>query len=68
MYYKRISRKVPLKNRSFYLLSSRQGLEGRFGLPCRPVSVNVLWDGLAVQVVFLSPQTAICCRSGGSSR
>ena len=31
LYYKRISRKEPLINRSFYLQSSRQGLEGRFG-------------------------------------
>ena len=34
LYYKRISRKVPLKYRGFYLQSSRQGLEVRFGFRC----------------------------------
>lgn len=44
------------------------GLRRPFRLAVHPVSVNVLWDGFAVQVAFLSLRQLICCRSGGRSR
>ena len=55
LYYKRISRKVPLKYRGLLTPKFPSGLRGALLLVRHPASANFPWDGWAVQVADHSP-------------
>ena len=55
LYYKRISRKVPLKYRGLLTPKFPSGLRGALLLVRHPASANFPWDGWAVQVANQSP-------------